>query len=823
MTANSSIFSKLKTATLGDNGGITRAEAVSMVRRNKFSDYLPWTSCDNGAFSTIDNRVGYIWEICPYTFQGQGETDAINGLFNIHFPRRTILQFVLYPDHNVDAHLEAFLANKTRPDPLTQRSVREYANHLRRGTHGMNAFQGIPVRNFRAFVALKPSEPISDQDLSIFEETLKGAKLAPVRWTGADLVAWGRQIFNDPYMPPNKSLDEEIPLRKQIIDASTTLDFSQSIFKIGNRFATVISPKICPKKIDTLLTNKLVGGYMGQTDDGNQITTPFIWSLNIVFEDLKSTIHSKANITMAQKAGGSFAKAIQKRTSEFSWALDKLEDGSKFVSMIPSMVIFGDDEQQCLESTSRAKRIWETHEFVMQQEAMLNKAMFISSLPLGLYDIDNNLTVLDRHFYVPSDTASAFLPIQGDFQGCSVPVLMYVGRKGQIQTIDVFDKRSNNYNFVVMAGSGAGKSFSLSHLLNSYYATGALVRCVDIGYSYEKLAYQAKGKFIDFGKERIVVNPFTSNAKDDEDRQVDAMATANTVAEMVYSASRQPMTETEWTLIKEAVRWAIENGEDVYGIDSVARYLKEYPKLAKEPPAFSGVVDIAQAMSYNLFDFTTKGPYGRFFNGPTTFNIKDDEFVVIELDRLTSQKELFNVVIFQMLNSVTQDLYLSDRSKRRFILFEETAQYFTDGSDTRIAASIEIGYRRARKYGGSFGTVIQSPLDFLKFGPVGRVIKSNAAYKFMLQSDDYEKAVDEKVLDYAGHALNILKGVKNNKPKYSEIFFETPLGRGVGRLAVDPWNYWINTSAPDEVSAFNTLVKSGVDPMNALIQLSGIK
>jgi hypothetical protein len=43
-------------------------------------------------------------------------------------------------------------------------------------------------------------------------------------------------------------------------------------------------------------------------------------------------------------------------------------------------------------------------------------------------------------------------------------------------------------------------------------------------------------------------------------------------------------------------------------------------------------------------------------------DISQDEFVVLEVDGLRSRKELFKVVVLQIINAVTQDLYLSDRS-----------------------------------------------------------------------------------------------------------------------------------------------------------------
>src|SRR3546814_14895485 len=103
------------------------------------------------------------------------------------------------------------------------------------------------------------------------------------------------------------------------------------------------------------------------------------------------------------------------------------------------------------------------------------------------------------------DTLFPFTPL---FRSGDRPALLYVGRKGQLVTLDLFDPRINNYNFVVAAESGAGKSFLLNDLCRQYYAQNALIRIIDIGGSYRKLCTLCSGRYIDVGEERLVLNPF---------------------------------------------------------------------------------------------------------------------------------------------------------------------------------------------------------------------------------------------------------------------------------------------------------------------------
>ncbi|KAK0330462.1 hypothetical protein LTR94_032751, partial [Friedmanniomyces endolithicus] len=79
-----------------------------------------------------------------------------------------------------------------------------------------------------------------------------------------------------------------------------------------------------------------------------------------------------------------------------------------------------------------------------------------------------------------------------------------------------------------------------------------------------------------------------------------------------------------------------------------------------------------------------------------------------------------------------------------------------------------------------------------------------------------------KILDYSGFVLDLLKSVRNNKPHYSEVFIDSPLGLGIARLVVDPFSYWINTSAPQEVAAFEARLRAGLSPLEAICDLAGI-
>jgi conjugal transfer ATP-binding protein TraC len=807
--------------------GPKRGEIESLAAREPFSKYLPYLAYDEATrlYYNTDDTYGLAWECRPLAFVGPKALESLASMLRQEQPAGTAITFTLFPDDDVEPMLAQYLRLKTRQNRLVQESAQHYVDFLRQGTRGIATMSGVPVRQFRLFVSVKSATRPGDDRIKAYEEALTQASLAPVALKPGVLLDFLRRALNSESPANADAYDPTRLLRDQVIQAETVVRHAGDHMRLGSRYAACLTPKSLPTSefLDVLSMNRVLGGYGGPQEDGTQLTTKFVWSTTVFYKTEPSEIRRKASLMMAQRAGGSIAKEIGRRVQELSWVLDDLEQ-NPYCDVISAIWVFGEDEEALNRGVARARSLWEGQRFVMQRETRIAPAMLIATLPFGLYLGGKNIEVLNRHFTVSAAAAAHLLPVQGDFAGRMAPVMLFVGRKGQLVSVDVFDKGANNQNFLVCASSGAGKSFTASVLVSDYYGSGSLMRMIDIGYSYEKACMLAKGRYIDVGREseRICLNPFHTTAREGDDLERDEVTTCSVLLSMIYSSTdTKAATETHYSIVKEAIRWAKARDGGERGIDHVEEYLRTYPKYAGER-VFEGAQQIAREMAFNLHDFTTKGRFGRMFNGTSTLNIASDEFVVLELEQIMNDPELFQVIAMQAINAITQDLYLSDRSQRRFILFDEAWKYLSGGSSvgaTMIANIIKEGYRRARKYSGSIGTVFQSALDLPNFGEAGVVIKSNSAFKFFLESQDYENAVRQGVLDYQGLLLDLAKSVRNARPRYSEILFDTPFGAGIGRLCVDRYTYWRNTTTGHEVARFKKELELRKDPAEAIAAL----
>jgi len=811
--------------------GLTKALLGKMTERDKFSSYLPYVAYDSDThtYHNADGSKGLIWECTPLWFAGEATAKTLTGLFRSGIPEGSVMQFIMFADPYVKPIVDLFLKSKTSDDPLLKRSMEEYAKFILNGTEGLESLSGIPVRNFRLFVSIYIPEnaPVKFEELkSSIYDILVGAKLYPRPFEPDGLVRMLYRIFNDRF-PEHLAYDKTREMRKQIISGETTIVNEMSCLKLGSKVCRTITPKSLPVESSLLTSNIITGDIWGVQSDNNQIKSPFLIAYNVIFENTKAKIGAKASVVMQQQAIGAFVPSIARRKEEFMWAIDEMEKGESFFRVIPIAVVLGKDEEDARDSTARVKRLWEDRGFVMQEDKGIIPILFLSSLPFGLYNVGDNVKMLDRDFIVPAGTLAEMLPVQADFQGSGDPKIMFVGRKGQLSGIDLFDLKAPNMNALIAASSGGGKSFLMNHIVIPNLASGAYVRVIDIGRSYKKACTLFDGKFIEFTADStICLNPFTNILIDELDNEL--FTISSIILQMVYSFTDTRPSELEASLVKAAVRWAYQTEGQDATIDTVYRCLSDYGGMhnaLRPEDAKAGdkeLAAIASKIAFNLKEFTSEGAYGRWFCGKANLDIKNDKFVVLELEELQARKELFKVVVLQVLNYVTQDLYLSDKSSPRMVIFDEAWQFFKMGGF--LLDIIEDGDRRARKYKGSFTKVVQSMLDLRRFRDIGDVILNNSAFKFYPQSSDFEKAREEKLIDCEQLKFEILKSIKLNRPKYSEIYVETPVGEGPVRLVVNPFLYYLYTSDADDNVRLDRLVKNeGKTYLEAIEILTGQK
>ncbi|NBS15705.1 MAG: DUF87 domain-containing protein [Gammaproteobacteria bacterium] len=380
------------------------------------------------------------------------------------------------------------------------------------------------------------------------------------------------------------------------------------------------------------------------------------------------------------------------------------------------------------------------------------------------------------------------LPIFADWPGTGTPTLNLVSRTGQLMSFSLFDSGSN-YNACIAAQSGSGKSFLTNELIVSSLAEGARVWVIDVGRSYMNLAESLEGEFMAFNPEsNLCINPFDLIQNWEEE--------ADVIAGLVTSmaAPTEKLSDFQSASLKRILRDVWEEKGKAMTVDEVAQKLKA--------ESDQRIIDLGE----QLFPFTQRGEYGRFFHGRNTVRFRGD-LTVLELEELKGRKHLQQVVLLQLIYQIQQAMYLGERDRPKIVIIDESWDLLTLGD---AATFMEHGYRRFRKYGGSAITITQSVNDLYRT-PTGRAIVENSAHMILLgqKAEAVEALKSEKRLPLPEGGYTLLKTVHTVPGVYSELFLLTERGSGIGRLIVDPFKRLLFSTKPDEVHALKRLRQEG--------------
>ena len=824
------------------------------AKRHPLSVHLPWISYDpeTKLYRLRGDRIGFGFECRPISYLYASLQKDLDGLLKLSFPDNATLQVTLYADPYVDPIISSYLARKKSGHPLASEAAKHFAEFL---VERSRRKEGRPIRNFRCFVtATFPESAIEDIDLGRFRENVEGyLKVAglfprPIEPTG--LIRLLFRILNGrPDENPNLVWDELRPIHDQILLADTVIEKTSDGILVTPKkdppfLIKVLSLKVPPKNIDFLKSNYFSGGYGGPKDDVNQIQVPFLFSCIVTYDKkIEAFLKAKSSYERSPQSLLPFqTEKARIKNEEIAQAVVDMEYGNKHTYVMPFFVLFCDPEN-ATGVIQQFETLFPGAE--LQEETDVALPMFLTGLPFPAYPTVEDLKFFARYFIWPHETTLAFLPFQADCSGIGGPQTILVGRKGQLITLDLSHKALPARNFMVTAATGRGKSVLMNKFDLDWLAEGALIRKIDVGYSYLKTCELVDGQYVDLGGEgNVSLNPFYYiDTSDPKERELGVATVAHQILQMCYSATDlQPAmsqgSELEITLLKGACSWAVSvalSRGDVATVDLVYHWLKGFPEV--DPEFLEDVCKdedkecvadwrkMAKELALNLREFTSEGRYGFWFSNKLPPLKFESQYIVLELEKLKKNPELFKIASIIVLTAITSEVYLRDFERRDqflVVVFEECGDLLTDNK--MFTKVVEEAYRRIRKFGGAVGTIWQSPLDVERLGTTGQTVVNNSYFFFLLECSDYPMAVKKKILNLPESAVPILDGIKTIKGPggYAEIGVFAGKDYGfIARNEMDPFTYLVSTTDGEEFAKLSRLKKqygSWVEAIKAELQ-----
>ena len=397
---------------------------------------------------------------------------------------------------------------------------------------------------------------------------------------------------------------------------------------------------------------------------------------------------------------------LENLRDQLQQAQEKLFDVGLYIT------IFGDNSDDLDKVESEIKSILEAKLIYVKPALFQQEQGFKSTLPLG-----NDL--LEVHSKLNSSPLSSLFPFTS-FDLTSDKGILY-GINRHNSSLVLFDRFSlENYNSIMFAKSGAGKSYAtkLEILRTLMFDTEVIV--IDPEREYEYMAEATGGRYfkISLNSEHHI-NPFDLPIPGPDESTANVLRSNIINLVGLFRLMMGGITAEEDAIIDRAIT-------ETYALKDITA---ESDFRNVEPPLMSDFelvlagMEGGESLAQRLSKYT-KGTWSGFINRPSNVDI-NKKFVVFSLRDMEDELKpiAMYIVTHYIWNSIRKDL------RRRLLVIDE-AWWMMKSEDT---ASFLMGLvKRGRKYFLGVATITQDVGDFLK-SPYGLPIITNSSIQILMK------------------------------------------------------------------------------------------
>lgn len=807
------------------------AAASALTERSSLHEWLSYRDFDeenNLAYLTAADtfRVGFMLGFAPLLVAGTDVESQLEAVLT-NCPAETVVQIGVLSGTQTEINLSAWLdarLKQNKHELLAELALRRAEFFRAASTHGGSLTYGgtnFQPRKFFYYISVTMpynGAPDDERSMDVFiksvlslratmEGALKGASIPSVPLDRYAFESLMNEILN-PQLSPEARRDRigsGVPLPACLVDRESrirmqgdgTIRFSSLKDGSNDVVATVLTMDAAPAEGWLPNTSKLMGHPLSRDD---RINCPFWLHTTILVQNpdkAKDRITMKLGSLNKQMMSDSpwyrsMMGHLYTQKEELDGLLEASRHGHAPMRVWAGIVLYNAPERSKRESEYVAN-LWRKAGFRCSPERYISLPVFLAGLPL-MYDpaTDPPSRGLQRSNTVNSFNAATLMHVQGDWQGSDPsrggPLL--ISRRGQLASIDLFDT-SSNYNFVVIAQSGSGKSFFANELAADFLSRNGVVRIFDVGRSYKRFASVMGGAILEFSPENPVsINPFADINNHADLWELMPML-KSLIRQMAFPLTDDDTFETkfnwEYAAIEQAITSAWEINRESTGLEHVYYWMADQEDTRYKDLAFQ------------LHSFAV-GRYSAWFNGPRQVQLNND-LIIVELEDLEVDPDLQAVVMTLMIHQITKDMYLSDPDRKRpkMLLVDEGWRLL---GDKQSGGFISKAFRTVRKYRGCAGAITQSYGDFAA-SAAARAALENSAWQFVLKqkADSIDFAVSQKWLQDDELLTGMLKTVNSDSAQgFSEIFVRGESGQGVYRFVTDRHSYWMYTTNPTDLA-----------------------
>ena len=397
---------------------------------------------------------------------------------------------------------------------------------------------------------------------------------------------------------------------------------------------------------------------------------------------------------------------LENLRDELQQAQEKLFDVGLYITIYADSNLELDKIENEIKGILEAKLVYVKPALFQQEQG------YKSTLPLG----DDLLGV---HSKLNSSPLSSLFPFTSFDLTSDKGILYGVNRHNS--SLVLFDRFSlENYNSVIFAKSGAGKSYltKLEILRTLMFDTDVMV--IDPEREYEYMAEAVGGRYFKIAlNSEHHINPFDLPVPTADESSANILRSQIINLVGLFRLMMGGLTAEEDALIDRAIT-------ETYALKDITAD-SDFKNI--EPPLMSDFelvlsgLEGGESLAQRLTKYT-KGTWAGFINNPTNVDI-NKKFVVFSLRDMEDELKpiAMYIVTHYIWNAVRREL------KKRLLVIDE-AWWMMKSDDT---ASFLTGLvKRGRKYYLGVATITQDVGDFLK-SPYGLPIITNTSIQVLLK------------------------------------------------------------------------------------------
>ncbi|WP_420213507.1 TraC family protein (plasmid) [Burkholderia aenigmatica] len=763
----------------------------AMMERQKPSDLLLPMAATDGIYFLDDGRIATLLRYVPIAGADSRTQDMLGNLVNQPYPPGTMIQNIKMGVPDLSESLEGFHLSRERSDNPAPEVSRDlcfrrieflHEAAMRPVRPRVNEALTLDSRHYVAIAIPFAGVPYpTDQEVEDFKDlrerfrgALEAAGIPSTIILPSDYLAVMRRYF-DMFGDWDTHYDENEVLREQVLAPRTRIVPSRKQIRISipgkrHQYVKQIAMNRFPKRMNLGLTDMFAGDLTGL---GTQIGIPYILTTTIHIPDQSPAINGfrTKHALINNQAFGPMLRwvpilAAKKEGHDvLGAALDRRQ---QIVQASTVLMLYGHSPRELERRASKITTYYNALQAQAYGEQYLTLPTYINQLPF--HPSTESIKNSRRFRTMAAEHAAQLLPVLGDWQGYGDGIVLHT-RRMALFFYDFFSSFNPNFNWLLFAESGAGKSFAADRIIQDYLARGAQIWIVDKGRTHTKVTKANGGLVIAFNRDsKICLNPFTKVVEIEEDI---GMLTA-IIGKMI--APRSQLGDREESMIMQAIQSTWTN----MSCDMTPHNVYEWLLNQRDN-------DVAIDLANRLFPFSKLGPYGAWFNGRNNLD-PDAPIVTLELKDLEDNEILQEVVLLQVMITVQQGMFKGDDGREKMMIAEECGDLFKQYYFSKFAAELNA---KIRKHRGSLGLVFQN-LSQLYNSAFGEEIAASAASKLIMQQqgEAIELARTKRWMDLPDAAFDLLKSVTTVKGPhgYSEIAFHTPGGFGIARLIESRFN-----------------------------------